>query len=373
MKILHTNFHKGWGGQSNRILIVCRELAQRGHEVAIAAPPGSELVRRAQAQGVRTFEEMRFFRGLHPLSLLRDIRAMRRLLLQEKFDIVHTHGSQDAWCAAFALLGMNPLPHLLRTKHNIFPIREHFANRWLYGRMTDKIICISRAILEYCAAKPYLRRENLVLIHSAVNAELYARGDREKIRRELGLGGHYVAGIVGRLRPEKGHHTLLEAFARLKDRAPDMMLVVCGDGSIFQELSDFAKANAISDRVIFTGFRTDIPDILSALDVFILPSLSEGLGTAVLEAGAAGLPIIASNVGGIPDIIEDGKTGQLVSPADVDALVAAVSLLYSNRDIARRYGIAAQEYIKTNFSEKTLGDKNHDLYQSLFIKNKLTT
>jgi len=365
MKILHTNFHKGWGGQSNRILIVCRELAQRGHEVAIAAPPGSELVRRAQAQGVRTFEEMRFPRGLHPLSLLCDIRAMRTLLLQEKFDIVHTHGSQDAWCAAFALLGMSPRPHLLRTKHNIFPIREHFANRWLYGRMTEKIICISRAVLEYCAAKPYLRRENLVLIHSAVNAELYARGDREKIRKELGLGGHYVAGIVGRLRPEKGHHTLLEAFARLKDRAPDMMLVVCGDGSIFQELSDFAKANAISARMIFTGFRTDIPDILSALDVFILPSLSEGLGTAVLEAGAAGLPIIASNVGGIPDIIEDGASGILVPPTDVSALAEAIKSVYSNPEKAKLLGMAAQRRVRQHFSEKALVDKNESLYQSL--------
>lgn len=370
MKTLHTNFHKGWGGQSNRILIVCRELAHKGHDVTIAAPPQSELIRRAQDAGIRIYDGALFARGFRPIQIIKDVLGLRAYIRKEAFDIIHTHGSQDSWAAALALSGLRKRPHLVRTKHNIFPIEDHVFNRWLYGKATEKIVCISRAIVDYCASKPYLKRENFVLIHSAVNADYYGGGDGVKIRREFNLQNRFVAGIIGRLRSEKGHPYLLKAIAKIKDQIPNFSLFVCGDGTLFRELHEQSEKLGIADRTIITGFRKDIPDILAALDLFILPSLSEGLGTAVLEAGAAGLPIIASNVGGIPDIIDDGKNGRLVPPADADALADAILYFYQNRETAHQYGTAVREHVRSNFSEQALGDKNEDLYRKLLRQDK---
>ncbi|HOE62464.1 MAG TPA: glycosyltransferase family 4 protein [Candidatus Sumerlaeota bacterium] len=365
MKILHTNFHKGWGGQSNRILIVCRELARKGHDVTIAIPPQSELSRRAKEAQIRIYEDALFARGFRPFQIIRDVLNLRALIKKESFDIIHTHGSQDSWAIALALSELKTRPYLVRTKHNIFPVKNHIFNRWLYGKATDKIVCISRAIVEYCASKSYLKKENLVLIHSAVNADYYGNGDGAKIRKEFNLRNRFVAGIIGRLRSEKGHLYLFKAAAKIKNLIGDFSIFVCGDGTLFRELHELAENLGIADKIIITGFRKDIPDILAALDLFILPSLSEGLGTAALEAGAAGLPIIASNVGGIPDIITDGKTGKLVSPADIDALAEAILFFYQNRDIARQYGEALREHVRNNFSEQALGDKNEELYIAL--------
>ncbi len=363
MRILHTNFHRGWGGQSNRILTVCRKLSEKGHAVTIAAPPGSILLERARSDGLGIFDGAQFISGFRPLAILRDIRTLRSLITKEGFHIVHTHGSQDSWATAFVLIGLRPRPLFIRTKHNIFPIRDHIANRWLYGKAIDKIVCISNAILTYCAAKPYIRQENLALIHSAVNAEYYGSGDGEKVRSELGITGRFVTGITGRLREEKGHRTLFQAIARIKDAAKDLILVVSGTGSMYGELTAYARNLGISDRVFFTGFRADIPDVLASFDLFVMPSISEGLGTAVLEAAAAGLPIIASNVGGIPDIIKDGERGILVAPGDADALAKAILFLYKNRPIAQTYAGVVRQYVRENFSENTLAEKTEALYR----------
>jgi len=365
MKILHTNFLKGWGGQSNRILIVCRELARRGHEPILAVPSGSELARRARKEGIGTFEKVRFARGFSPWNLWKDIACLRSLIRKEQFDVIHTHGSQDSWAAALALIGLRGRPFLIRTKHNIFPIKDHPANRWLYGKATQKIVCISQAILEYCAGMPYLERKNLVLIHSAVNAELYGKGNRDSARKALGVEGKYVVGIIGRLRPEKGHRILFQAVRHIKEKIPELVLIVSGTGTLYQELKEYARELHISEMVRFLGFRNDIPDILASLDVFAMPSLSEGLGTAVLEAAAARLPIIASNVGGIPDIIEDRNTGWLVTPGDAAALAEALFFLYTHKELAASFGSAACRHILMHFSEQALGEKNEILYKSL--------
>jgi glycosyltransferase involved in cell wall biosynthesis len=368
MKILHANFHKGWGGQSNRILIVSKELQKKGHEVIISAPAESELLKRANNEGIKGFDGARFRRGFAPFSLYNDIIKIRSLIEKERFDIIHTHGSQDSWAAALAMSFVKNRPILIRTKHNIFPIKDHAANRWLYGKATDKIICISRAICDYCVAKPYIAPEKLTLIHSAVDGEKFERGNRDRFRTEWKLEGKFAAGITGRLCQEKGHRVLFQAVREIRDRIPELMLLVVGTGNLYQKLKEYAREQGIADRVVFTGFRKDIPDVLSGLDLFLMPSLSEGLGTAVLEAAAAGLPIIASNIGGIPDIIESGKNGLLVPSGKPGALAEGIFSLYSNPEKALSYGSKAREYVNQNFSESALGNKTEETYLDLIRK-----
>jgi glycosyltransferase involved in cell wall biosynthesis len=136
-----------------------------------------------------------------------------------------------------------------------------------------------------------------------------------------------------------------------------------GAGSLEDELKNRAKELGISDNIVFTGFRTDVKDILAALDIYVLPSLSEGLGTAIIEAAAAGRPIVTSNVGGIPDVITNGETGLLVPPENPDALSAAILRFYQDRAFAKHCGEAAAKHAQENFSEDLLGEKTEAFYK----------
>ncbi len=370
MKILHTNFHKGWGGQPNRILVECRGLAELGHEVVIACPKNSQLHQRGEAAGLEIFTDVTFARGFRPQFLIHDARALRHLIRQRGFDIVHTHGSQDAWATAAAMMRLQPRPIVLRTKHNIFPIQDHSFNRLLYGRCTDGMVCVSSAVVEYCAAKPYLKRENLARIHSAIDFTPFSEGSRDhSLRQELGIEDRYVAGALGRLRHEKGHKYLLQALPKVIEQAPDFLLLIVGSGSLEDELKQMVSALGLEQHVRFLGFRTDIPRVLGALDLFVSPSLSEGLGTAPMEAGAARLPIISSEVGGVPDIIESGVTGLLVPPAQPEALTSAILTMYKDRAFAQRCGEAAAIYMEKTFGEKRLVLETDALYR-MWLKKK---
>ncbi len=362
LKILHTNFHRGWGGQSNRILMECKGLAGRGHRVALAVPEGSALAQRAREAGLETHDRFRFSRGFRPWDLSRDLSRLQELFRRHHFDIIHTHGSQDSWAVTLALFGFPPRPIVLRSKHNVFPIRDHFFNRLYYGRWTDGIVCSSSAILEYCASKPYLRRENLAIIPAAVESRWFEPNNRS-LREEWGVRDRWVAGIAGRLRPEKGHCHLIAALPAVIAEIPNFALVIVGSGSLEGELRRQVRELNLDPYVIFAGFRSDMPRVLAALDLFVMPSISEGLGTAALEAGAAGVPIVASNVGGIPEVVADGERGLLVEPACPEALARAILRFHADRDFAARCAAAEREFVRKNFSEESLIEMTEGIYR----------
>lgn len=371
MRILHTNFHRGWGGQSNRILTECRGLHHLGHEVVLAVPEGSELQKRALEAGLEVFSDVRFARGLRLQHLMHDARALRGLIRRRDFHIVHTHGSQDSWAVAAALANFRPRPIVLRTKHNVFPVSDHLFNRMLYGRWTDGIVCISNSILDYCAAKPYLRRENLSLVHSAIDLERFAAAREDaSLRGTLGISDRYVAGITGRLREEKGHRHIIAALPQIVAEAPDFLLLIVGAGSLEGEFRQIVESLGMQAHVRFTGFREDIPQVLGALDLFVMPSISEGLGTAILEAAAAERPIVATDVGGIPDIISHGKSGLLVPPGNPQALAQAVLQMYRDRAFARQCATAARAHVERVFGEQALVEKTERVYQEWLARGR---
>jgi glycosyltransferase involved in cell wall biosynthesis len=365
MRILHTDFHHGWGGQANRILNLSRGLADDGHAVLVAAPGDSELLRRAREAGLETDGAFLFARGLRPRPNLRDLRRMKRLLRDGGFDIVHTHGSQDSWIVAFSNRSIR-LP-VIRTKHNFLPIREHFANRWLYGKVFDRIICVAQAVADQCAAKPYLDAGRLPVIHSAVDLDRFRKADPDQVgrlRREWGEDRIVIA-AMGRLRPEKGHRHLLEAVAGLRGAFPRLLLVCGGAGSLRGELAETVRTLGIDEHVRFLGMRTDVPEILHAADLFAMPSLSEGIATAAIEASVAGLPVVASRVGGIPEVVTDGETGLLTEPGDSADLARALSRLLADSDLRRRLGEAARGKNFDRFTIRSLVEETESIYREV--------
>ena len=173
---------------------------------------------------------------------------------------------------------------------------------------------------------------------------------RDAVRAELALGQDTpVVGVVGRLETQKGHVYLLEAWTEVIRARPDARLLVVGEGSLRGELARQARDAHIAESVIFTGFRSDVPRLLDTVDVLALPSLHEGMPLTVIEAAAAGRPVVATAVDGTPEVVRDGETGYLVPPADPAALAKALLAVLGDADAARRMGREAHRWARERF------------------------
>lgn len=372
---------RGWGGQSNRILTESLAVARsgEGHEVALALPRGSELGRRAREAGLRVEDDFTFRGPGKPLSFFRDVGTMKRLLTAERWDILHLHGSPDTWVAALALRGVggatskstpSTRPAVIRTRHNIFPIARHPLNAWLYGRHLDGVVAISRAIGRQCADIPFLADKPTALIWSVPDIGRFTAPPpetRARIRGELGTSADAsVVLCAGRLRPEKGQDILLRATPRIRDAVPGVEIWLAGDGSHRAEYEAIARELGVGDTVRFLGFRSDVPDLMAAADLAAVPSRSEGLGTAALEALAAGLAVVASDVGGLPDSVIPGETGELVAPENPVALADAVAGLLRDPERRAALGRAGRSLIEDQFTEAALARRTLDFYRDLW-------
>jgi glycosyltransferase involved in cell wall biosynthesis len=362
VKVLETNFHRGWGGQPSRILMTASGLTARGHEVTLAVPPGSILGERARASGLRTFEECRFRHPRHLLQALADRRALKRHLAGQRYDLVSAHGSQDLWTAALA-----GSPLLVFTRHNTKAIATHPLNRWLYRRV-DHLIVVSASVLD--RYEPFFRkgdldRRRVSIIPSAYRPDRFHPGiDPGEVRASLGLDARTpLIGVVGRLVEDKGQDDLLRAAAILAPRHPEAVTVLVGTGRAERPLRTLAASLGVESRVRFLGFRDDVPAITSALSVSVLPSVDCDASSAVLkEALACGVPVVATDIGGASEIVRDGETGFVVPPRAPERLAAALDTLLSDPLRAAAMGRKGAEDVRARFTPDRLADGTIEAY-----------
>ena len=363
LRILHTNFHRGWGGQPSRILMLSKSLVESGHEVVIAAPAGSMLAEKAARWGLETFEEPQFRKSKHLVSAMRDASCLHRLLQRRQFDLLDSHGSQDLWAAAAALQwGRQGLP-LIYTRHNTKRVAFHPLNRFLYRHLVNHLIVASASVLE--RYEPFLRhgdltRERISVVHSSYWEERFHPAVRPApLRREVGSKGRegLLVGVVGRLVRDKGGSYFLKAAAQIAVELPHVRFLFAGRGSEEEALRREAASLGLSDRVRFLGFREDIPEITAALDLSVLPSVDCDASSAVLkEAMALGKPVVATDIGGAREIVEHGKTGLIVPAGDSDALAQAMKRILLLEDRGRAMGAAGQLRVKSLFSIRRMAE-----------------
>ncbi len=370
LRILHTNMLRGWGGQSNRILKEAVYATEKGHQVALAVPEDSKLAARGAEAGLTVWPGFRMRPPAKVRVFIPDLLRLRRRLAEWRPDIIHVHGSQDTWLVAVAraIPGRSGQIPVVRTKHNIFPWARHSMNRWLY-RQLDGTIGISTYIMEQLSTYPELDGKPRVLIPSVPETEAIraAKGRPEVTRRGVGPQA-FVWASTGRLRREKGFDVLLRAWQRVVSAwgRDACRLVIAGDGSDAGALADLAKELGLGEPELeFLGFREDVPELLKAVDGYVLASRSEGLGTAILEALAAELPAVATNVGGIPDSIRHEKTGLLVRPNDPEDLAAAMIRVMDDREFAKRLGAEAGLLIDSTFSRESMGRRTIEFYKEV--------
>ncbi|HET7080131.1 MAG TPA: glycosyltransferase [Chloroflexia bacterium] len=290
-----------------------------------------------------------------------------RMLRRERVDVLHTHlfGS-NTWGRLLGRLA--GVPVIIAHEHwSSRGQNEIWMDRMMY-RLSDRILVTSEASKQIVMSSEGIPAHYLSVVYNGVDMDKFAaRGDRADVRAELGVAPDAaLIGAVGRLTADKGgQDVLIRVVGRVRETCPQVRLVMVGDGPLRPGLEQLTAQLGLTGTVIFTGLRSDVPRLLGALDVFVLPSEREALPVAVLEAMAAGLPLVATRVGGIPEVVEDGATGFLVPPGDVAAMHCVLERLTGDPALAARLGAAGQAHVQAHFTVQQMVRQVERLYDQL--------
>lgn len=348
------------GGAENHLLALLTHADRQAFEIETAVLVGEgELVPVFRQAGIPVHL-------LHAGSRL-DPRALNRLvaiLREGNFDILHSHLFRADIYAGLAVARLGERrPLLVSTRHND---DRFFLNpfvgivHYVVSARQDLIIAISDHIARFTVARGVRHPARVRRVYHGIEPPLERALEREgqRIRRELGIDSDaFLVGNVGRLAPQKGQRHLIAAMPLLLERVPGAHAIIAGGGDLEDYFRDLARELGVADRVHVLGPRRDVPALMHAMDVFAMPSIWEGFGLVLLEAMAAGRPIVASRVATIPEVVADGETGVLVPAGDPLALADALADLARQPALAQRMGAAGRERLRRSFSiEKMVGD-----------------
>ncbi len=352
--MLHVDTARTWRGGQNQVLLTARGMMDRGHEVTLACRAGGELRVRAEAAGIRT-RPARFQGDLGPLGIL----GLVRTLAETRPEVVQLHDPHAVSAGLVARRLAGSRARVIATRRVDFRLRS-LPSRIKY-RACDRVIAVSRAIASL------LRRDGIPdarvrLVYEGVEDRAPLAGGVAALA-ELGVPeGSPVVGNVAALTGHKDHATLIEAMALLRERLPRVAVVIAGEGELRAPLEALVRERGLSRSVIFAGFRTDLDRLMPAFTVFCLSSHMEGLGTSLLDAMAFGRPVVATAAGGIPEAVEDGKTGLLVPPRDPRALADALHLVLTDEVRRRALGSSGRERFLAHFSAAHMVDETLKTY-----------
>lgn len=357
MRVLHVEGGAYLYGGALQVLYLLEGLAEHGVDSHLVCRRGCALGARARA-----------FAEVHGLAMGGDLDLMLvprlyRLIRRVRPDLVHLHSriGADVMGGFAARLAGVPVIHTRRV--------DNPEPRWrvaLKYRLHDRVIAISEGIAEVLR-RGGLPPAKLRVVRSAVRAERFARAcDRAAVCQRLGLPlDARILGVVAQLIERKGHRVLLQALPSLLAAEPRLQVVFFGRGPLAASLEQEIRERGLSARVRLAGFRDDLAEILPCLALLVHPARMEGLGVSLLQAAAAGVPVVASRVGGIPEAVEDGVTGLLVPPGDAAALAAAAGRLLADPGLRARYGRAAGGRVQREFSLAAMVAGNLAVYREL--------
>ncbi len=290
------------------------------------------------------------------------------LIKKHNVNIIHTHDVRSDFMGLIAgkMLGIPVVTSVHGWIGRSLKERIHDFFDKLIVRFASTIIANSKAMQRYLV-RLKIQERKVRTIHNAVDLSNFMSAEgSESTKMELGLNsGFPIIGTVGRLDVEKGHEILLEAAQEVIQSCPEAAFVIAGQGPIESDLKKTAEKLKLSQRVTFTGYFRNLSKILGIMDIFVLPSLSEGLPLTLLEAMAAGKPIVATDVGGVPELIINGQTGLLVKSRSARELSKAILELVQNKEKARGLGEKAREAVLNNFSSEVMIKKLEDVYESV--------
>ena len=369
MRIFFLSTSMGMGGADSQLLSAARVLRGRGHDVIIVSlTPLGPMGLQARDEGIRT-ESLEMRRGVpDPRGLLR----LARLVRTWRPDVMHSH-MVHANLMARALRLVAPVPALVSTIHNIYEGGAvRMAAYRLTNRLVDHMTIVSQAAADRFVGDGIVPRALLTIVPNGVDTDqiqAVPAGTRESLRRALGVEQAFVWLAVGRFEIAKDYPNMLRAFARVRERRADAVLLLVGRGSLQGDTEALARDLSLSDSVRFLGVRNDVPSVMSAAEGYVMSSAWEGMPMVLLEAAAAGLPIVATAVGGNHEVVQDGRSGFLVPPGD-DARLGSAMLRLCDLPAAERraLGERGREHVQAQYGLGRVADRWEAIYRDVLAR-----
>ena len=358
---LHVDTARTWRGGQNQVLLTVNGLRAIGHRAALVAHPGGELRRRA-AEGLELIP-------IAPRTEM-DLSAawkLSRLVKRLAPDVIHAHDPHGVAMAALALsLGApaargGPMPVLVASRRVDFHLKGNSFSRWKY-RQVDCFVAASEAIRQMLLGDG-VPADRTVTVHEGIDVEHVLAAPAVNVHEAFFLPhGAPVVGNVAALVPHKGQRYLVEAAHQVVQQLPDARFVILGEGDLREQLTKQVHEHHLEKHVLLPGFRTDVLGCIKGFDLFVMSSVTEGLGTSLLDAMACARPIVATTAGGIPEIVEDGVNGMLVPPRDQTALATAIVRALKDGELRQRMGDAGLTRVNARFTVERMVAETASVY-----------
>ncbi len=388
IKVLHiiTRFDKGGSAQNTYLSLL--GLKKKNYQLSLVSGLSLESEMnheeiKAKEKDIQILESegIVFIRCpslLRRINVIKDLKAffdIWRIINKDKPLIVHTHSSKAgligrlaAKLAGAPIIVHTPHGHVFFGYFGPFKTKLFIIFEKLASRITDKIVALTNREKEDHILFKIAEEDKFSVIYSGIELNALkesSSGEKQNLKKELGIPENsLIVGTAGRLVPVKGPEFLVKASKYIISKYPDTYFMFTGDGTLEHDLKRKALEMGISDNIIFLGWRDDLAKIISIYDIFVLPSLNEGMGRVLVEAMALGKPIVASNIGGIPDLVIHGKNGFLVPPKNPKKLAKYIQILLEDEEKRENMGLAGKK-MSLNFSAENMVDKIEKLYGEL--------
>jgi len=358
---LHIDTARTWRGGQNQVLLTVNGLREIGHRAALVAHPDGELRRRA-AEGLELIP-------LAPRTEM-DLSAawrLARVVKRLQPAVVHAHDAHGVAMASLALsLGGTGTqgPALVASRRVDFHLRQNSFSRWKH-RQVDCFICASEAIRQMLVADG-VPPDRTVTVHEGIDLDHVRSAPAVNVHEAFWLPHRApVVGNVAALVPHKGQRHLIEAAHLVIQQMPDVRFLILGEGELRDSLERLVREHHLEKHVFLPGFRTDVLGCMKGFDLFVMSSVTEGLGTALLDAMACGKAIVGTRTGGIPEVVEDGETGRLVPPRDHAAMAQAILTMLADDEQRRRMGEAGLARVQARFTVERMVAETAAVYGRL--------
>jgi L-malate glycosyltransferase len=355
---LHVDTARTWRGGQNQVLLTVNGLRAIGQRATLVAHPDGELRRRV-AEGLDLIP-------LAPRTEM-DLSAawkFSRLIKRLNPDVIHAHDPHGVAMASFALsLGGSTAsgPALIASRRVDFHLKGNSLSRWKH-RQVDCFIAASEAIRQILLHDG-VEADRAVTVHEGIDVEHVVAADPVNVHETFWLPHQApVVGNVAALVPHKGQRYLIEAAHLVVQEIPDARFVILGEGELREQLERQVHDHHLEKHVLLPGFRTDVLGCIKGFDLFVMSSVTEGLGTSLLDAMACSRPIVATTAGGIPEIVEDGINGLLVPPRDARALADAIIRALRDTSLRQRFGTAGLARVKARFTVERMVEQTAAVY-----------
>jgi len=357
MNILFIANHLNVGGISSYLFTLGQGLKEKGHNVYLASS-GGQLVEKFNASGIKHIRVCLKTKSEISPKIIFSFFKLRKVMKVNNIDLIHSN-SRTTQVLGGLLSRFGDIPHIF-TCHGFFKPK---LSRKIFPCWGKRVIAISQEVKEHLISDFKLNEKRISVINNGIDVKNFGDfSQKDNVRRDLRIGVEPVVGIIARLSDVKGHIYLIRSMHKVINSFASAKLLIIGEGKMMEALVKEVDDLGIKNNVLFIPQARGTKEALSAMDVFVMPSLQEGLGLALMEAMAQGLAVVGSKVGGIKTLIQDKINGLLVNPADVNGLAGAIIALLQDSLLRRNLGINARKFITENFSKEDMIEKTECVY-----------